>query len=266
VLIDDPRVILTAANLRDLGGLPTSDGSTVRTGCLFRSGHLCDLDDAGLSVVGALGVRTIVDLRRPVEIAERPHPDLPGAEVVHCQVSDDDNEFAVVANMLDDAEGTIDGPTAVEDYFRRNVDGRLDAYRPVFRLATDPARLPLLFNCTAGKDRTGFVAAVLLRLLGVDEATVLGDYLLTNEVRRPWLEERENLWRRTAAAGRGIDPTDLADGQLTNLRALLWCQPSFLEASFAAVTDGWGSWEAFRRDGLGMDDERFDAFRDALLA
>jgi len=172
VPIDDPRVILTTANLRDLGGLPTSDGWTVRTGRLFRSGHLCDLDDAGLSVVGALGVRTIVDLRRPVEIAERPHPDVPGAELIHCQVSDDDNEFAVVANMLDDAEGTIDGPAAVEDYFRRNVDGRLDAYRPVFRLATDPARLPLLFNCTAGKDRTGFVAAVLLRLLGVDEATL----------------------------------------------------------------------------------------------
>ena len=71
----DPRVLVVAANLRDLGGLATTDGRAVRTGRLFRSGYLSDLEVSGRATVDALGLRTIVDLRRPTEVAARPHPD-----------------------------------------------------------------------------------------------------------------------------------------------------------------------------------------------
>jgi len=135
----------------------------------------------------------------------------------------------------------------------------------VFHLATDPDRLPLLFNCTAGKDRTGFVAGILLRLLGVDADTAMADYLLSNEVRRHWIVEREEQHRLVIAKRLGVGSSEVNDDQLTALRSLLWCQAPFLEASFQAVTDTWGTWDAFRRDGLSIDDDRFGAFTEKLL-
>lgn len=262
---DETRVILAAANLRDLGGIQTADDRQVRKGLLFRGGHLSELDKSDISTVTDLGLRTIVDLRRPSEIESRPHPDMEGTEMIRCQVSSDDNEFAVVANLLGNTSSHVDGPGMVEDYFRRNLTDRLDAYRPVFQLATDPDRLPLLFNCTAGKDRTGFVAGILLRLLGVDADIAMADYLLSNDVRRHWIAEREQQHRQVIADRLGVDSTEVGDNHLTALRSLLWCQAPFLEAAFSTVTDTWGTWESFRRNGLGIDDDRFETFTHAVL-
>ena len=262
----DHRVLVVEANLRDLGGLPTADGRTVRTGRLFRSGHLCDLDGPALATVEGLGLRTIIDLRRPDETRNRPHPDLDGTEVVHVSVSADDNEFAVLANRMVSDPAAIPGPELVADYFRNSVRTRLDKYRQVFDLATDPDRHPLLFNCTAGKDRTGFVGGMLLRLLGVAEDLAIADYLLSNDVRRPWLQEREDQHRQVIADRLGIESDDVPDERLVNTRAIMWCHADYLTAAFTTVVDDWGTWEAFRRSGLGIDDARMGAFHDAMLA
>jgi protein-tyrosine phosphatase len=264
--LPDHRVLVADANLRDLGGLPTADGRTVRTGRLFRSGYLCDLEGPDHAILEGLGLRTIVDLRRLDEAQQRPHPDLDGTEVVHVSVSTDDNEFAVLANRMATDPAAIPGPDLIADYFRNSVRTRLDRYRQVFDLATDPDRHPLLFNCTAGKDRTGFVGGILLRLLGVTEELTIADYLLSNEVRRPWLQVREDQHRRMIADRLGIEPGDVPDEHLVNTRAMLWCHADYLAASFATVEEDWGTWEAFRRDGLGLDDARIGAFRDAMLA
>ena len=103
-------MLVAEANLRDLGDLPTTDGRTVRTGRLFRSGYLCDLQGSALATVEGLGLRTIIDLRRPDEIRNRPHPDFDGTEVVHVSVSADDNEFAVLANRMEVDPSAIPGP------------------------------------------------------------------------------------------------------------------------------------------------------------
>jgi len=262
---DDQRVLVGAANLRDLGGLATTDGRTVRPGRLFRSGHLCDLDGPDRATIDALGLRTIVDLRRPAEAETRPHPDLADCEVVGISVSSDDNEFAVVANAMLDPDATPLGPDHVTGYFRSLVSDRLDRYRPVFEVATDPDRHPLLFNCTAGKDRTGVVAAILLKMLGVDDDAVMADYLLSNEVRRTWIEDAEADHRRRIAARLGTTPDDVPDARLASSRALLWCHQEYLRAVLDTAGERWGSWDAFVADGLGLDDTRLTAFRAALL-
>jgi len=263
--ISDPRVLVAAANLRDLGGLTTTEGLRVRTGLLFRAGYLCDLDGPDRDVLDSLGIRTILDLRRPTEVAARPHPEMDGVEIVQTSVSSDDNEFAVLANAMLDPDSEPLGPDHIAAYFRGNVTDRLDRYRPVFEAATDPGRYPLLFNCTAGKDRTGFVAGILLRLLGVDEPTVLDDYMLSNAVRRGWIAEREDEHRLRIAESLGVPPDEVPETRLEASRALLNCDRHFLKAALDAVHDRWGSWEAFRRDGLGLDDGRFAAYREALL-
>ena len=261
----DPRVLVVAANLRDLGGLATTDGRAVRTGRLFRSGYLSDLEVSGRATVDALGLRTIVDLRRPTEVAARPHPDLPDCEVVGISVSDDDNEFAVVANAMVDPDAEPLGPDHITSYFRTLVTDRLDRYRPVFEVATDPDRLPLLFNCTAGKDRTGVLAAVLLRILGVDDNTVMTDYLLSNEVRRAWIEGTEIDYRRRIAERLGTTPEEVPEDRMASLWALMYCQREYLEAVLDTAVDQWGTWASFVAEGLGLDDARVATFRAALL-
>ena len=286
----DPRVLIASANLRDLGGLATIDGQRVRTGQLFRSGHLSELDRAEAAILGGLGLRTIIDLRRPSEVADFPTPDLDGVDRLWMSVSPEDSEFAVAANLLfgnqpervDTAEDSgfavaanllfgnqpeqVDIATMLEGYFRNTVTNRLDGYRPVFEAATDPDRQPLLFHCMGGKDRTGFVAGVLLRLLGVGQEEVMADYLLTNEILGDRMARRADQARQRIAQQSGVEPDQVDERHLEGVRALLYTRPSFLQASFDAVTDKFGTWETFRRDGLGIDDARFSAFFDAVVA
>ncbi|MDG2428613.1 MAG: tyrosine-protein phosphatase [Acidimicrobiales bacterium] len=261
----NPRVLVRSANLRDLGGLTTPDGRTVRSGRLFRSGHLCDLDVRDRAIVTALGLRTIVDLRRPTEIANRPHPDLPDVEIIAVSVSTDDNEFAVVANAMIDPNAEPLGPGHITNYFRTLVTERIERYQTVLELATDPDRQPLLFNCTAGKDRTGMVAALLLSLLGLDRSTVMADYLLSNEVRRPWLEKAEVDLGRRIAESLGIGLSEIPNSRITAARSLLWCREEYLQAVFDAAEEHWGTWAAFMDDGLGLTNTRIDAFKTDLL-
>ena len=286
----DPRVLIASANLRDLGGLATIDGQRVRAGRLFRSGHLSELDRAEAAILGGLGLRTIIDLRRPSEVADFPTPDLDGVDRLWMSVSPEDSEFAVAANLLfgeqpesvNTAEDSgfavaanllfgnqpeqVDIATMLEGYFRNTVTNRLDGYRPVFEAATDPDRQPLLFHCMGGKDRTGFVAGVLLRLLGVGQEEVMADYLLTNEILGDRMARRADQARQRIAQRSGVEPDQVDERHLEGIRAMLYTRPSFLQASFDAVTDKFGTWETFRRDGLGIDDARFSAFLDAVLA
>ena len=286
----DPRVLIASANLRDLGGLATIDGQRVRAGRLFRSGHLSELDRAEAAILGGLGLRTIIDLRRPSEVADFPTPDLDGVDRLWMSVSPEDSEFAVAANLLfgeqpervDTAEDSgfavaanllfgnqpeqVDIATMLEGYFRNTVTNRLDGYRPVFEAATDPDRQPLLFHCMGGKDRTGFVAGVLLRLLGVGQEEVMADYLLTNEILGDRMARRADQARQRIAQRSGVEPDQVDERHLEGVRAMLYTRPSFLQASFDAVTDKFGTWETFRRDGLGIDDARFSAFLDAVVA
>ena len=286
----DPRVLIASANLRDLGGLATIDGQRVRAGRLFRSGHLSELDRAEAAILGGLGLRTIIDLRRPSEVADFPTPDLDGVDRLWMSVSPEDSEFAVAANLLfgnqpervDTAEDSgfavaanllfgnqpeqVDIATMLEGYFRNTVTNRLDGYRPVFEAATDPDRQPLLFHCMGGKDRTGFVAGVLLRLLGVGQEEVMADYLLTNEILGDRMARRADQARQRIAQRSGVEPDQVDERHLEGIRAMLYTRPSFLQASFDAVTDKFGTWETFRRDGLGIDDARFSAFLDAVVA
>ena len=286
----DPRVLIASANLRDLGGLATSDGQQVRAGRLFRSGHLSGLDRAEAAIQDRLGLRTIIDLRRPSEVADFPTPDLDGVDRLWMSVSPEDSEFAVAANLLfgeqpervDTAEDSgfavaanllfgnqpeqVDIATMLEGYFRNTVTNRLDGYRPVFEAATDPDRQPLLFHCMGGKDRTGFVAGVLLRLLGVGQEEVMADYLLTNEILGDRMARRADQARQRIAQRSGVEPDQVDERHLEGVRAMLYTRPSFLQASFDAVTDKFGTWETFRRDGLGIDDARFSAFLDAVVA
>ena len=143
-----PKIIIPEANLRDIGGKKTETGLEVKTGYLFRSGHLSELSTEDFKKFKNLQLRTIVDVRRPSEIEKYPTPSLEKVETLNFSVSSDDNEFAVAANFMNGKEvPTKISAKIIEKYFKNSVNEKLDSYVPVFESLTDPDNFPLLFHC-----------------------------------------------------------------------------------------------------------------------
>ncbi|MFG2296605.1 tyrosine-protein phosphatase [Streptomyces sp. NPDC048603] len=257
----------TVANLRDLGGTPLAGGRTVREGLVLRSGQLDRLDLAADPAVAALGVRTVLDFRTGAERDDHPDRVPEGARLlVEDVLADKMNSGRVpVAAQLKDiladpikAEEHLGGGKAEAlfgDIYRSFVSSASGqaAYRALLTELADPEAGPLLFHCTAGKDRTGWGATVVLALLGADDETLMAEYLSVNPaVRQAFAPMIEGF---TAAGGN----PDIA-------LALIGVVPAYLEAALDEVSTRYGSMEKYVREGLGIPDESVDALRARLTA
>jgi protein-tyrosine phosphatase len=234
------------SNFRDLGGYRTEEGRTVRRNAVFRSAHLGGLTDADRAALARLGVRTIVDLRGVSEAAETPHlVDGLSCRIVGAHIEPRLNEKLRAA--ID--QGTATPFLAMQfltdhyrDYPRRCAPG----FRTLFATLSDGQHRPLVFHCTAGKDRTGFASALLLTLLGVPWETVLEDYLHTNVV-----------W--TGHIGR------YPELDIDTRAAIIEARRPYLEAAFEVVRADYGSPEAFADKALGLDAAARERLRADLL-
>ncbi|MBF6436691.1 tyrosine-protein phosphatase [Nocardia cyriacigeorgica] len=163
-------------NFRDLGGLPTAGGGTIRPGVLLRSAQLSSLDETGHAVLRELGVRAVHDLRGQPEIAKHGADRLPDG--IRLMVTPFDSDMGE-APPHDPATGAAKAHM-IEVY--RMFPARPEAHAAILALAESVVRGDgaVLVHCAAGKDRTGWAIATLLRAVGVDEPDVLADYLLSN--------------------------------------------------------------------------------------
>ena len=157
-------------NFRDLGGHRTVDGQTVRFRRLYRADDLCRLDGADLDRFAALGIRTVLDLRRPNELEERGRiAASDGFEYRHIHVKH---------TKWEPADFTPPGARVayLVDRYLEMAELGADGLAEALRVVADPAAAPLVFHCVAGKDRTGLVAAFTLHLLGVSDDDIADDY------------------------------------------------------------------------------------------
>jgi protein-tyrosine phosphatase len=236
---DLPRIVCLegCTNFRDLGGYQTADGRRVRHGLVFRSAHLGGLTSSDRQVLASLGVRTIVDLRGLSEAAETPHA-LEGLEAEIMAAAIEPRIGERIRAALANGGATPDAIAGfMIEHYREYPAYGAAAFRTLFTALLDGARRPLVFHCTAGKDRTGFAAALLLSMLGVPWPIVVDDYLHTNAV-----------W--TGHVGRY---TELDAGTRA---ALIEARVTYLEAAFAVLRETHGSVEAFCANALGIDAER----------
>lgn len=219
--------LASVANARDLGGYRTTDGHTVKTGEVFRSGDLSKLSDADSAALTADDLRVVADLRTGVERAVNPDR-IPAGASLH--VHDVIGQFSP-----QDVASTL---SAGGDLSRAFVTapGANEAFAGVLHDIIDSDGA-VLFHCTAGKDRTGWTAAVILTILGVDRDTVNYDFLLSN-------------YYRNAAPG------DAVNGVLQ----------SALDASFDQVNQTYGSFDNYVHDGLKLTDADIAALKAKMLA
>ncbi|TFK55095.1 hypothetical protein OE88DRAFT_1694392 [Heliocybe sulcata] len=168
-------------NIRDFGGHPTSDRSArVRSCYLFRSGEPTKITESGKDKLKSLGVRKVFDFRSELEIAKykAATPAVDGVEFVRAPVSDDD-AYDPVGLAARVKRFQADDLTAFAALYTGIFESGGPAYEKVLLHLRDHPEEPCLVHCTAGKDRTGVFAAILLKLLGVDDETIVNDYALT---------------------------------------------------------------------------------------
>ncbi len=240
--------LTAASNLRDLGGYPTADGRHVRRGILFRAPALVALTAEDEAAIAALGLRTVCDFRGeresevlPVVLGAARHVKLPIEPSVGAGLKD------ILRTGI--ASGHVSPEEMLEllrEAYQAYALTSFGQYRVMFDLLADDANLPLLFHCSAGKDRTGFGAALLLTALGVSWDNVLHDYLATNR-----------LWRREIARNFDLPPA-VKD-------ALLAAHTVLLTAAFDAARGAYGSIDAYLAGAIGLDAAARAALADRLL-
>ena len=245
---------LDTFNLRDLGGIQARDGRRVRHGLLYRGSTLAGLDDAQRMLVDAFGLRFILDLRARGEAAEAEDYVPEGTAYLRvggmrmADGSEVDFSPSGIGKMRDKIQ-TV-GENFMLDLYTSMVFDNPAVHELVTHFAAQDA--PLYFHCSAGKDRTGVCAAVLLVALGVPDEAIIADFLLTNEYRAsimrnvpaqlpPWVPDAD-----TWAKINGVDE-------------------AAMQAVFAAIDQRYKTREAYLAEEFGLDATRLAELRDYYL-
>jgi protein tyrosine/serine phosphatase len=231
-----------AVNFRDLGGYATAAGMRMRWRTLFRADGLGELTDSDLSVLRTLGIRTVIDLRSGEEL-ERGRFDVDAHPVAF-------HHFPFL-DELPDAEEFDRRPGFLGSQYREFLSDAGGRIRAALEVLAAPGALPAVFHCTAGKDRTGVLSAIVLSLLGVDEPTVVADYALSGEA---MLRLRAKLIVKYPEGRDSIE----------NLDEVFSADPAQMEQLLDHLKERYGTVDAYVA-GLGVQPAVLDGLRAALL-
>jgi protein-tyrosine phosphatase len=250
----------TCPNFRDLGGFATQDGRLVKTGHVFRAGTLAKLGPADHDVIAGFGIKTICDLRQPSEAALEPTA-WPDATVLHLRWTYGSVIARVMAPLMaPDATPELADACMAAFYAEQPVV-MAAPIRGVFAAIAQGAT-PLLFHCSAGKDRTGVLAGLLQDVLGMRREDILADY-----ARSAQLVDFEGLMSRNPDSSLGLSRDGFSIAKLSKpLRArLLATEPAYLAAMFAKIEAESGSVKAYLTEVIGVDLAHIDRVRAVLL-
>ncbi len=224
-------------NFRDLGGYPAGPGRQTAWNRLYRADTLHGLSAADIEALRALGLRAACDLRSRGEVARHPSAFHGGEHVAYHHIA------ARLPPSDDPLATTLDNSRHAYVY-RYILDHGAPMFQGLFVRLGDPESYPLVFHCTAGKDRTGIVAAVLLLTAGVDRETVYADYLET-------MTYADQLHRRLWSL--------FGEGEFDPERYPIQVHPEAIEAVIERLDRHYGSARAYL-DAMGVPAAHVDTF------
>lgn len=243
-------------NFRDLGGYPTKDGRIIKKGLFYRSGGLSFMTPQELETFNSLGIQCVIDFRTETENQKHPDPLLP-MEVYRCS--------GVVSKGGEGIDFSPKGMFQIGENGERQLQVLTKYYEEMpfqneaFRFFMEQVKnnhVPICIHCATGKDRTGVASMILLLLLGVDEETVLKDYLMSCDYRREILDE---TLRKNAAK---IQKSPV-------LKELLIMKDGVSETIGRQVLKNmkkrYGSFEAYLWNEFELDKEQIQQIRDRYL-
>ena len=221
-------------NFRDLGGIQTKEGKYVKWGKLFRSDELANLTESDLEYLAAIPVRTVVDFRSQMEVDNAPDKLPKDASYHHLGI-----EPGNMSNMgsqfdLSNLQG-MDFTGFMTEINRQLVtDSAIIAqYKEFFRLIQNEQDIPLMYHCTAGKDRTGMGSALILYALGADDETVMENYLQSNT----YLADKYSAYIQ----------------QFPMIEPMMTVKPEYLQAGIDQIRKDHGSVESYLEKILDVD-------------
>ncbi|MDB5144799.1 MAG: iphP [Mucilaginibacter sp.] len=233
-------ILQGAANFRDLGGYTTTDGHHVKWGEIYRSADISKLTDADLAILKDKKITCDVDLRGHQESTQAPDKLNPGTDYILCPAGSDNMDWIKSISTLKGNQGD-----SLMRVYYSNTQYLADRYKPFFdKLLNLPSDQSLVFHCTAGKDRTGIGAALLLYSLGVPYNTIVNDYLASNYYRRA-----ENV----KMVGQMVKFMHVDAEVATDMASV---EKEDLDATFNAITKQYGSVDNFLRTQIGLDDQK----------
>jgi protein-tyrosine phosphatase len=258
IVLAERKVALEGSpNFRDLGGYKTASGRHVRWGRIYRSGKLSSLTEADIHYFKRLGVSLVCDFRLDYERHSEPG-----------WLGDEDAPHRVELPVSPGSSGSFkkrahdgiievyDATDLMKDMNRDFVINQTSQYARMFQLMLRGDH-PILIHCAAGKDRTGFGAAIILDVLGVEEETIVEDYLLTNQYLS--IEKEMEKLSNAFVDSRGFVVPDSA------LQPLVEIRPEYIKACFEEIAHRYESKQHFYRQALGLDETMVERLKTIYL-
>jgi len=246
-------------NFRDLGGLRTAEGKTVKHNRLLRSAQPVKLSADDVEMLRTHNLKSIVDFRTTHETTTDPIDTIDGVSYNHIDIMGKNGAQAADPNtwmkMLSQDLNAVE-LQFIETYKEFAVsESSREGYGEFLRVCANLEDGAILFHCAAGKDRTGLAAAIILRLLGVSEDEIHSDYLKTMEfqeqIATPHIEKAK-------VAG-------MTEKQLESMKVLMGVKKEFLSAALSIAVEQYGSFENYVINGLGIQLDEIERIRNLYL-
>lgn len=240
-------------NFRTVGNIKNKDGKTLKAGKLYRSANLFKLKEKSFKKIESLGIQKIIDLRNSKEISQKPDQ-LPNGIIYK-----NESAFEDEGDQLDQAKkmvlkGKVNGAEAEKrmlDFYRNFVTEHPEVIRKIIMEILESDQ-PVLYHCTAGKDRTGIITALVLTILRFDKETIYNDYLLSNNYREKLIDRRLSLARNLHFIYPKLD--------IRVLEKLSWVEPAYLDASFNEINNKYGSVDRYIQEVLGISEDKREEY------
>ncbi len=246
------------SNFRDLGGYVSARGAQVKWGVLYRSGHLAKMKFADLKRFKSLDVHTVIDFRSDLEREKDPNrlPALNNIKTLSLPILDPSTSAwakELRAAIQNKNFQNFDPSEKMREWYQVLAVENVDQYKCFIHAVLKAQGAPVLWHCTAGKDRTGLAAAILLQLLDVQHDTVVKDYLLSAK----YADQRRTL----------ILLLRLTRGKevAKNIQTFMRVEKEWINAAFRTIDHHWGSFETYSHDALGLSGEQINQLRHNLL-
>ena len=253
--------ITTAINPRELGGLTGLNNRKIQMHRLLRTGDLSKMSLKDRQLLKDYGVVKIIVLRSKSESISHPDPQIDGIQNISLPLSSEEGTLGGENNLKQEAKSYNENPHAAFkimcDHYRDHVIAAHDqeTVRQVLKILSETEKGAVIFHCTEGKDRTGFVALFVLYILGVDLEVIRQDYLASNEILTEYRAARDKEFQE---AGKGLTFR-------ANMRVLSSASDSLFDTILLTIEKEYGDFETYVRDVLNVTSELEDKLRELYL-